>query len=283
MLYVVSQGRLRRERTMRFTIQRVGYWVVLGLITGACIFSPMLVSSFMKKQKLYSQSSPGSFCHLAVNKLCMKECNRENIELIFKGTQILAFEQSVKGNGEAFVALSNSSITNHYIQSTVQALQFYRIDHLSGLVNLPISMCLLRRKNSTKPLTAITTHSSAVLQIDQWLNRQNITDIIEEPRGTAFAAKRLSGGELGDHVGVVGPKALEQSFANLKVVACSLENESDNHTLFAKVRVSKRPEKISEQEALNSLKALLQREDMPEIRNESFEMSLDIMLTEKAA
>lgn len=213
----------------------------------------------------------------------MKECNRENIELIFKGTQLSAFEQSVKGNGEAFVALSNSSNNNQYIQSTVQALQFYKIDHLSGLVNLPISMCLLRRKNSTKPLTAITTHASAVLQIDQWLKKQHITDIIEEPRGTAFAAKRLSNGELGDHVGVIGPKALKQSFANLKVVACGLENESDNHTLFAKMRVSKRPEKISEQDALNALKAIMQHKDIPKTRNEPFAISLDIMLTEEAA
>ncbi|WP_330926031.1 prephenate dehydratase domain-containing protein [Candidatus Sororendozoicomonas aggregata] len=203
---------------------------------------------------IYVQASEGSYNHQAVS-LLSKEEGKSNIQYSFAGTPLNTFAEAANANTEAFVALRNDIIPGHFVAATIDAFKYYKPKAVTGGVNLPIEMCLLRTKASIDkgvPLKRIASHPAALAQINHWKANKDLTEL-PLPEGTAAAARDVANGTLSADTGAIGACMLDQLYPALTVVERNIQDSDNNHTFFGRLTVEKRPEVVSEAEAKQAL------------------------------
>lgn len=139
-------------------------------------------------------------------------------------------------------------------------MELYEVLKVNAAITLSIQMCLLRTRDavmSQPPLRAIASHPAALAQITRWKTGQGL-DEQEDPDGTSEAARKLAGGLLPDHTGVIGPGILETLFPQLMLTATGIQDKKSNTTLFGQLQVTRRPSPVSSNVASDELEKVVE-------------------------
>ncbi|MCO7188895.1 MULTISPECIES: gamma subclass chorismate mutase AroQ [unclassified Pseudoalteromonas] len=198
---------------------------------------------------VYVQAGPGSFNHAALDLL--ESRHDDAYHRLYSGTPENTYAAAVTETAWAFSALANSTINGQLVPAIVKAMRNYKVTELSAAVRMPIEMCVFG-VDQASPITHVASHPAALKQIGQWLNTHQL-QTIPVPKGTNEAARLLAQGLFEHGTVAVGSCALNSVYPELTLREVGIQDNADNHTLFALMKMETRPEQISEDEARSAL------------------------------
>ncbi|WP_249364626.1 gamma subclass chorismate mutase AroQ [Pseudoalteromonas rubra] len=198
---------------------------------------------------VYVQAGPGSFNHAALDLLESRQ--NSTYQRQYSGTPEKTYATAIKETTWAFSALANSTIDGQLVPAIVNAMRNYKVTELGAAVRMPIEMCVFG-VDQTSTITHAASHPAALKQIGLWLNTHQLLTI-PVPKGTNEAARLLAQGQFQQGTVAVGSCALKSVYPELTLREVGVQDNADNHTLFALMKVEKRPEQISEDQARTAL------------------------------
>ncbi|PSW14803.1 prephenate dehydratase [Photobacterium sanctipauli] len=234
---------------------------VKGLTASIALTFSVISFSSVAANDVYVQASSGSFNNAAINSLYTKT-DQAKPNYVFSGTPLQTFIAAVDNSALAFTALENSTIEGNLVRATVAAVQEYQVEEVQAGIRTAIEMCVLRSKTDVKaniPLTQIASHPAALKQIDRWKGQYSELKELEIPKGTAEAARMVATGELPSGTAAIGACMLEELYPQVTVTAKAIQDNQDNKTLFALMKVSKRAQPLSVSEAEQALRKVIQQ------------------------
>lgn len=229
----------------------------VGIITLTSCLSFSVIAE--TTSQVYVQASEGSFNNAAINQLYTK-INQQRPNYVFSGTPLQTFTAAETHSAFAFTALENSTIKGNLVQATLKAIQEYKVTEVKAAIRTPIEMCLLRSKtdvSAKQVLIQIASHPAALKQIDKWKSQYNALEELSIPKGTAEAARMVATGELPSGTGAIGACMLEDLYPQLVVTEKSIQDNKDNRTLFALMKLTIRDLPISEKRANKELREVI--------------------------
>ncbi|MBE0368635.1 prephenate dehydratase domain-containing protein [Pseudoalteromonas aurantia] len=224
--------------------------VLYSITTGMLSFS----TTALEKREVYVQASAGSFNDAAINQLFAQQ-SALKMPVNFAGTPSHTFEQADNTNTWAFSAVENSTIPGKLVDATITAVQQYRIVDVIGFITTPIEMCALMHiddVNNNKEISVIASHPAALKQIKGWKAKVGVPELAV-PNGTSAAAERVSKRLLGIGGVAVGSCVLVETYPNLSVIAKGIQDNKHNETSFLLMKVNKRTEMITINQARKAL------------------------------
>lgn len=204
---------------------------------------------------VYVQAGPGSFNHAALDLL--ESRHNDAYHRLYSGTPENTYAAAVKETAWAFSALANSTINGQLVPAIVNAMRNYKVTKLSAAVRMPIEMCVFGA-DRVSPIKHVASHPAALKQIGQWLNTHQ-RQTISVPKGTNEAARMLAQGQFEQGTVAVGSCALKSVYPELTLREVGVQDNADNHTLFALMKMEKRPEQISEDQARTALAQVVEQ------------------------
>ncbi|KJZ02512.1 prephenate dehydratase [Pseudoalteromonas piscicida] len=204
---------------------------------------------------VYVQAGPGSFNHAALDLLANRQS--QEYERFYSGTPEHTYANAAQAQSWAFSALANSTIEGQLVPAIVNAMRNYKVTELSAAVHMPIEMCVFGL-NKTAKITHAASHPAALNQIGHWLNAHQV-QTKPVPKGTNEAARLLANGQFDQNTVAVGSCALKVVYPELTLREVSVQDNADNHTLFGLMKMEKRSQPISEDEARAALAQIVEK------------------------
>ncbi|MGF1683476.1 prephenate dehydratase domain-containing protein [Photobacterium minamisatsumaniensis] len=234
---------------------------IKGLVASISIAITSFSAVALANDNVYVQASSGSFNNAAINTLYSKT-ELTQPSYVFSGTPLQTFVAANNDAALAFTALENSTIEGNLVRATVAAIQEYQVVEVEAGIRTSIEMCVLRSKSDVEaniPLVQIASHPAALKQIDRWKGQYTELQELEIPKGTAEAARMVATGELPNGTAAIGACMLEELYPQITVTAKAVQDNKDNKTLFALMKVTKRTSPLSVTDAENELRAVIRQ------------------------
>ncbi len=209
----------------------------------------LLLTLTTQAMPVYVQAGPGSFNHAALDLLAARK--HTDYKRFYSGTPAHTYASAAQAQTWAFSALANSTIKGQLVPAIVDAMRSYQVTELSAAVHMPIEMCVFGL-NKTGKITHAASHPAALKQIGRWLSAHQI-HTKPVPKGTNEAARLLADGQFDQNTVAVGSCALKAVYPQLTLRETGIQDNPDNHTLFGLMKMEKRPQPISEDEARSAL------------------------------
>ncbi len=234
----------------------------------------------MKARTIFVQAGDGSFNDHAIHILQNNRPDLRDIDLKFCGRPISAMEQADAVNDSGamvFAAVCNDLVGGGLILPTIEGVQSFEIELLDA-IRMKIEMCLLVRQDETGEIQRVASIEPALDQVSPWLQRSG-TFTIEVPEGTSEAARRLSEGVYEKGTGVIAPERCVSTYEGLEVREAGIEDNDNNYTHFALLRVKKREAKITTEQARQELQSVVDTIVSGIKEEESFHQLLEVAVS----
>ncbi|WP_249332043.1 gamma subclass chorismate mutase AroQ [Pseudoalteromonas rubra] len=217
----------------------------LPTVSRLTALSALLFTLAGQAAPVYVQAGPGSFNHAAFDLL--ESRHDDAYHRLYSGTPENTYATAVTEATWAFSALANSTIDEQLVPAIVNAMRNYKVTELGAAVRMPIEMCVFG-VDQASTITHAASHPAALKQIGQWLNTHQL-QTISVPKGTNEAARLLAKGQFEQGTVAVGSCALKSVYPELTLREVNVQDNADNQTLFGLMKMEKRPEQISADEA----------------------------------
>nr|KJZ06577.1 prephenate dehydratase [Pseudoalteromonas rubra] len=221
----------------------------LSFISRLLALPALLLTLTTQGAPVYVQAGPGSFNHAALDLLAAR--NHMDYQRFYSGTPAHTYTSAAQAQTWAFSALANSTIEGQLVPAIVDAMRSYQVTELSAAVHMPIEMCVFGL-NKTGKITHAASHPAALKQIARWLSAHQL-QAKPVPKGTNEAARLLAADQFDQNTVAVGSCALKAVYPELTLRETGIQDNADNHTLFGLMKMEKRPQPISEDEARSAL------------------------------
>lgn len=210
-------------------------------------------------KKIFIQAGAGSFNDHAIHILQKSKPELAGAELEFCGTPSSAMQRADEAKdaeAHVFTAVRNGLVKGNLIPPTIEGMRRYEVQ-LKDAIRMKIEMCLLTRQDENgQPMERVASIRPALDQINGWLKTHGLSTI-EVPEGTSEAARKLSAGELEKKTGVIAPERCASTYPGLEVREKGIQDDSNNYTHFALLKVKKREVEITVEQAREELQAIV--------------------------